>query len=227
MTTAPYHLLRKIPLFEALGDDATQRLAAMLRRLSVPRGHVLFRRGDEGTVLYIIASGRVAITLPNATGEEITLAVLSQGEFFGEMALLDNEPRAASAEVVEDSILYVLSRKDFLSFLMNHESAVMAVLSSLSRRLRLTDDLVAELCFLPASARIARKLVGLAEAARTAPESAAVEIHTTQQEIGRMLGLSRETINKELKYLREKGIVRTSRGKVIVLNLDQLKRRAK
>jgi CRP/FNR family cyclic AMP-dependent transcriptional regulator len=212
----PIYVLKKIPLFSSLPQEDQENLASLVRRKAVRKGELLFRQGDEGTALYIILQGRIKISVSRRT-DTVTLAILGRGEFLGEMALLDDLPRSADAIALEDSQLYTLNRKDFLSFLKNNENAVHAVLSSLSLRLRKTDNLLAEMCFLNLTTRLANKLVELAEpleAGETKPQVRTLKI--SQQELGDILGVSRESINKELKILRGKGYVSTSRNSILI-----------
>ena len=219
------NILQNIPLFASLTEADRERLAGLLRRKSIEKQELLFRQGDEGTAFYIILQGRIKISISRRM-EKVTLAILGPGEFLGEMALLDGLPRSADAVAIEDSQLYVLNRKDFLSFLGNDENAVRAILYALSKRLRKTDDQLAEMCFLNLSARLAKKLVELAMAQNPDekhPESCSVLI--SQQELGNILGVSRESVNKELRVLRDKGCVSTSRNTIIINDLESLKRR--
>ena len=197
---------------------------SLVRRKAIRKGELLFRQGDEGTALYIILQGRIKISVSRRT-DTVTLAILCRGEFLGEMALLDDLPRSADAMALEDSQLYALNRKDFLSFLKNNEKAVHAILSSLSMRLRKTDNLLAEMCFLNLSARLVNKLVELAEPLatnETKPQVCTLKI--SQQELGDILGVSRESINKELKILRSKGYISTSRNSILIHDLELLKK---
>ena len=221
----PMHVLKKIPLFASLSETDLQNLTNLLRRKQLGRGELLFQQGDEGTALYIIVQGRIKISLSRRM-DNVTLAILGQGEFLGEMALLDDLPRSADAIALEDSQLYVLNRKDFLSFLSNNGHTVYAILNSLSRRLRKTDDQLAEMCFLNLSARLAKRLVDLAETQEPKtvnPNS--YDLNISQQELGNILGVSRESINKELKILRNKGVVSTLRNSIHILDLESLKKR--
>lgn len=223
----PVFLIKQIPLFSPLPLAEQEALASMLRRRFVRKGDFLFHRGDEGTALYIIYQGLIKIAVPTRQDEEVTLAMLSDGDFFGEMALLDDLPRSADAMALEDTQLYMLNRADFLSFLVQHEHAVRAVIKALSLRLRKTDDLVAEVCFLNVSARLAKRLVDLVTSRHQALKKGdqQYEIHLTQRDLASLTGVSRETINKELKILRGKGIVTTARNVITVCDLERLKQR--
>src|SRR5574340_1121142 len=221
----PINVLKRIPFFASLSDNDHQDLARLLRRKSVGRGEVLFRQGDEGTALYIILQGRIKISVSRRT-DKVTLAILGKGEFLGEMALLDGMPRSADATAVEDSHLYALNRNDFLSFITSNEKAVRAILFSLSLRLRKTDKLLAEMCFLNLSARLASKLVEMAELQNNnQKELPEYYLKISQQELGDILGVSRESINKELKILRDKQIASTSRSCICIRDLASLKKR--
>jgi CRP/FNR family cyclic AMP-dependent transcriptional regulator len=223
--TALNTILKEIPLFASLSETDLQNLASLLRWKHIEKGENLFRQGDEGTALYIIMQGRIKISLSRRM-EKMTLAILGRGEFLGEMALLDDQPRSADAVALEDSHLYALNRKDFLSFLINNDNAVRAILHSLSRRLRKTDDLLAEMCFLSLSARLAKKLVELAESQDPDEKNCReCTVKISQQELGDILGVSRESINKELKILRDKGILATSRNFIQLYDLESLKKR--
>src|SRR4030042_1675161 len=221
-------VLSQIPIFASLGDEDRRCLAEHIGRQSFRKGSTLFRRGEAGNALYIIIRGQIRIFASTRQGNEITLARLGAGEFFGEMALLDGQPRSANAEAAEDTELHVLDRDNFFSFLMHKESALRALLHALSRRLRRTDDLLTEACFLQISHRLARKLVELSEtvAAEEGP-SDSYNIRATQQELAGMIGATRESVNKEIKALRRKGLVQTSRNRITVRDLERLKRRSR
>jgi CRP/FNR family cyclic AMP-dependent transcriptional regulator len=220
----PIALLKQIPLFEPLEPADQEQLAALLRKRSVSRGAVLFRKGDEGTALYIIIRGRIRITIRTKAGDEITLAILNNGEFLGEMALLDGMPRSADATALDETQLYVLNRSDFLSFLTNNARAVQTVLQALSLRLRNTDDLLAEICFSSLSSRLARRLAEMA-ATDNASKTGTPSVRLTQKELASMLGTTRESVNKELKILRDRGILSTARNLITIHQPEGLRRR--
>jgi CRP/FNR family cyclic AMP-dependent transcriptional regulator len=221
----PISILKSIPLFESLSDVNIEKLAGLLRRMTIRAGDTLFREGDEGMTLYIIHQGRIKISMSKML-DKLTLAILGPGEFLGEMALLDGQPRSADAVALEETQLYALNRKDFLAFLMNNDNAVYNILNALSMRLRKTDNLLAEICFLSLSARLAKKLVELAEdPSGLQPGGQDYCLQISQQELANILGVSRESINKELKTLRSRKILSTSRKSIRINDLDTLKRR--
>lgn len=220
------NFLRQVPLFHSLRPADIERLSLAIRSQSLKKGDVLFQKGSEGTVLYIIRTGRVKISLPSRSGDEVILAIFSETDFFGEMALLDGIPRSADAVALEPCELLVLSRADFLTFLMENKNAIQAVLASLSMRLRKTDDHLEDTCFLNISARFAKKLIELGETYK--PEDATtllIDLDLTQSDLASMIGATRESVNKELRLLREKGLITTMGNRIRIVNLERLKRR--
>jgi uncharacterized membrane protein len=134
--------LRSVPLFASLDDDAARDLRNLLSEKNVPQNTRLFRQGDDGDAMYLIESGRVRISIRDHDKQELTLAELAQGDFFGEMSIIDGRQRSADAQVVEDSRLAVLSRDAFLSFVRTKPDVALEMLSALTDRLRRTDELL-------------------------------------------------------------------------------------
>ena len=134
--------LRSVPLFASLDDQAATELRSLLTSKQVSSGKLLFHKGDTGDALYLIESGRVRISIRDEDGNEVTLAELAQGDFFGEMALIDGRQRSADATVFEEAHLAVLSRKAFLSFVRSSPDVALVMLSALTDRLRRTDELL-------------------------------------------------------------------------------------
>lgn len=218
--------LVQVPLFHSFQPEDIERLSASIGTQTLIKGDVLFRKGSEGTVLYIIKEGRIKIVLPSKSGDEVILAIFSDKDFFGEMALLDGIPRSADAIALEECELLVLSRSDFLSFLMVNKNAMQSVLASLSMRLRKTDDQLEDTCFLNISARFAKKLIELAEAYSQTDESdPLIDLDLTQSDLASMIGATRESVNKEIRLLREKGLITTTDNKIRICNLERLRRR--
>ncbi|MBW6486966.1 MAG: Crp/Fnr family transcriptional regulator [Syntrophobacterales bacterium] len=217
-------LLRQVPLFRSLRAEDTGRLAALLQRQTLSRGEFLCRKGEEGNALYMIIAGKIKIVRHSINGDEVILAVLSAGDFCGEMALLDGLPRSADAVAVEETYLYTLTRADFFSCVANNERAVRTILSTLSKRLRKADDFLEDIFFLNVSSRLVKKLLeivgnnGFQEA-----EGGVIRLNITQTTIAGMIGASRESVNKELRNLREQGLIEIAEKKITILDFDKLR----
>ena len=134
--------LRSVPLFGSLDDEAATDLRNLLSDKIVPQNTRLFRQGDKGDAMYLIESGRVRISIRDDDKQEVTLAELAQGDFFGEMAIIDGRQRSADAQVIEDARLAILSRDAFLSFVRTNPDVALEMLSALTDRLRRTDELL-------------------------------------------------------------------------------------
>jgi uncharacterized membrane protein len=134
--------LRSVPLFASLDDDAARELRSLLSDKRVPQNTRLFRQGDKGDAMYLIESGRVRISIRDEEDQEVILAELAQGDFFGEMSIIDGRQRSADAKVIDDAQLAILSREAFLSFVRNNSDVALEMLSALTDRLRRTDELL-------------------------------------------------------------------------------------
>ncbi|HEX4743273.1 MAG TPA: Crp/Fnr family transcriptional regulator [Candidatus Limnocylindria bacterium] len=210
-------VLSKVPFFAGVPADELEKLAGSLQRRTVRAGKAVFRQDDPGSSLYVIESGVVKVQRTSPEGKEVILTILGPGDFFGELALLDGEPRSADAVAKEDTALLVLERDDFLAFLDRAPAVATKLLAALSRRLRRTDQLVQDAAFLDVPARLARALLQLSES----PEAAT---GLTQSELAAMVGASRESVNRWLQFYRRRGLIESASGSIRVLQPDELRR---
>ncbi len=157
--------IRSVPLFASLDDAAAVDLRNLLSDKMVPQNTRLFRQGDKGNAMYLIQSGRVRISIHDDESQELTLAELAQGDFFGEMSIIDGRQRSANAHVIEDARLAVLSRDAFLSFVRTNPDVALEMLSALTDRLRRTDELL--------RSRVSRNVNEEAQARETLADRAA------------------------------------------------------
>ena len=142
VTQMTLEALRSVPLFASLDDDAARDLRSLLSDEIVPQNTRLFRQGDKGDAMYLIESGRVRISIRDDDDAEVILAELAQGDFFGEMSIIDGRQRSADAKVIDDARLAILSRDAFLSFVRTNPDVALEMLSALTDRLRRTDELL-------------------------------------------------------------------------------------
>jgi CRP/FNR family transcriptional regulator, cyclic AMP receptor protein len=222
------HALGRIPIFTGLDAHDLEELEASLVLRRYSRGQVMFHKGDEGGNLYMLRSGRVKVAIPSPQGEEVILAILSAGEILGELSLIDGKPRSATVEALEDTEALCLRREDFMRFLSTRFDAVQRVLEVLSGRLRDTDSLLAETHFLDTTSRIAKKMLylgkvfGVEEQGRTR-----IGVRITQRDLASMVGATRESVNKQIRWFREHGIVQFEDGYLTILDPVRLARRAR
>lgn len=135
-------LLRNIPLFELLDDDEIKALAEQLDQTQLYAGQMVFNQGDQGGTMYVVQSGKVELFLKDDSGERVVLSAVENGGIFGELSLLDNEPRSASAKALQDSTLFIIDRHDLEMLFSKHHHAALDIMTMLSRRIREADMLV-------------------------------------------------------------------------------------
>ena len=220
-------ILAKVPIFSGLPEEERERLSRLLRSRRYARGEVIFLEGDQGTALCLIAEGRIRIQLTGADGREVVINVYGPGEIFGEMALLDGEPRSADAIAQDASRVFWLQREDFAAFLDTHPRASMTMLASLSRRLRHTTRVVQDATFRDVPARLARVLLDLAARnGQAIPQGIRIESRLTQGELAAMVGASRETVNRALRGFEQRGLIGWEANRITINQPDQLRARA-
>lgn len=219
-------LLRNIPILEKLAGPDLDYLEKCLTKRRYSAGQIIFHMGDEGGNLYIINSGRVKITLPSPHGEEVFLTILSGGEILGELSFIDGKPRSATVQALVETEILCLSRKDFLDFLRDRFDVSLRVLEVLAQRLRDTDNLVAESYFLNITSRLAKKILDLGQSFGISEKNGIrIGVRVTQRDLASMVGATRESVNKQLKVLREQGIIDLGGGHITILDPEKLLRR--
>jgi CRP-like cAMP-binding protein len=212
-------VLRQVPLFAELSDEELGSLGAALRRRRFARGEVIFLAGDPGDALYVIERGRVKIALSSPDGKEVVLTLLGPTDFFGDLALLDGEPRSADAIAADDTTTALLSRRDFLRFVEARPSVASRLLAILSRRLRRNAQIIQDASFAGVAARLARVLVELATPG--VDGRLVVRQRLTQGDLAAMVGASRESVNKTLRAWEQEGLVERQPDQALVLRDPQ------
>jgi CRP/FNR family transcriptional regulator, cyclic AMP receptor protein len=218
--------LRQVTFFSDLADEDVAQLMTAAKRRTYRSGEVIFHRDDPGQVLYMIKEGKVKICIISPDGQEISLAVLGKGEYFGEFSLLDSLPRSADAIALEKVECYTLQRSDFHNAIMKNPKIAIKVMESLTKRLRNTDEMVEDLIFLDVYGRVAKKLLELADAHGVKTEQGVrIDVRLTQQELASMVGASRESVNKVMGYFTEKDFISTDKHRITLHRIADLKRR--
>ena len=210
-------LLRTVPIFSELNDQDITSLARVATRRRYPKDTVVFFENEEGDFFFMILQGRIKVTILGDDGREIILSVLGPGDFFGEMALLDNEPRSATAIAVEDSELLSLHRTDFQSVIADNRSIQAALIKILTARLRRANHQISTLALLDVYGRVARVILDMArEEGRRLKDGRIAFRRPTHQEIANRIGTTRETVTRMIKDLERQALVRME-GREIVL----------
>jgi len=216
------NFLRTVPLFTKLDDAELQRFAELTREKSYPKGSVILFEDDPGDSLFIVRDGRVKVVLVGEDGREVILGVLGPGEHFGELSLIDEQPRSAHVIAMEDATMLVLRREDFRARVERSPAVAWALLQGLSRRLRRADDKIGGLVLLDVPGRIARLLL---DAANTG-EGDRIEKPLTHQTIAQMIGASRETVSRAMKDFQEANWISVERRQITIADRPALEQRA-
>jgi CRP-like cAMP-binding protein len=213
-------LLRSVPIFSELTEADFQSLAKVANRRRYPKDSVVFFENEEGDFFFMILEGRIKVTILGDDGREVILSLLGAGDFFGEMALLDNEPRSATAIAVEDTELLSLHRNDFQNVLSDNRSITVGLIKVLTARLRRANHQISTLALLDVYGRVARVIVDMArEEGRRLKDGRIAFRRATHQEIANRIGTTRETVTRMLKDLERQGLIHVE-GREIVVQPD-------
>jgi CRP/FNR family transcriptional regulator, cyclic AMP receptor protein len=184
---------------------------------------LIFQKGDPGTSMMAVIRGRVKICTHSADGKELVLNIIDRGGLFGEIAVLDGEPRTADAVALEETDLLVLERRRLLPFLTANPEATLRLMVVICKRLRQTSDHLQDVLFLEAPSRLARWLLRLSETfGKPAPSGIRLDIKLSQQQIGSLVGVSRESVNKHLGDWQKAGCIGVESGFITILDKDLL-----
>jgi CRP/FNR family transcriptional regulator, cyclic AMP receptor protein len=209
--------LQRVRIFADLQTADLALLARRVRLRRCPRGSFILQQDEPGSIAFFIVSGSVDVLLESDDGRQFVVARLGAGDHFGEMSLLDEEPRSATVVATEDTDVFLLQREDFLRELEQHPRLMRHMLSTLSRRLRAADDQVAALAFGDTSARLARLLLQNARPGTDGPTVTVVQEH-----LAVMVGSTRQTIGRIFGDWRRDGFIRTGRSSTVILRPDAL-----
>jgi len=210
-------LLQSVPLFSDLSQSSLKKISERMVTRSYHKGQIILMEESLGETFFVISRGSVKVTRMSDDGREVILAMLGEGDFFGEMSLLDGEGRSANIVAIDDAEALTIKRSDFLEILEQFPKIAIHLLEELTRRLRRSDQQIESLSLSDAEQRIAITLIRLAEELGTI-KGGAVTVRNLpyQQDIANMAGTSRETVSRTLKILEEKGYIERD-GKALVI----------
>lgn len=216
--SANAELLQKVSLFHDVDPEELDRIASLLVPREVAKDAHIVTQDEPGDSMFIIARGRVKVVLFGDNGREVILTILKSGEFFGEMSLLDDQPRSANVIAQEDATVLVLKRADFAEHILKSPKTAINVMAELCRRLRRADEIIGNLATLDVYGRVAHIMIDLAKKdGEEVEEGILIRERPTQQDIASMIGTSRETVSRVLSEFQRRGFVEM-RGREILLS---------
>ena len=213
-------VLRKHPIFCDLAPDALDQLCRYAKHSTLKRGATIFSKGDPGNSLYAVISGTVKISISSADGRNAILNLIGAGEIFGEVAVLDGQARTADATANTNCEIFIIDRREFLPFVRSQPVLAMKFIDLLCTRLRWTSDQVEQVILQNLPGRLASALIRLTEKHQLSPGARTIAV--TQQEISEMVGMTRESINKQLRVWAARKWVRLEHGAIVVLDAEAL-----
>jgi CRP/FNR family cyclic AMP-dependent transcriptional regulator len=208
-------MLENIPLFAFLTPESREKLARGVSKRSFARGAILVSQGDTSNSLYIILSGKLKAFVSHENGKQIFLSYMEAGEAFGELSLLDGEPRSVSVLAVEDSQVGLLSRQFFLECLVENPNIALELLQTLCKRVRNLTDRVSNLASLDVYGRVVHTLTSLA---KPQSDGRLMTDALTHQELSSMIGASREMVTRILNDLKVGGYILVESHRIVLQN---------
>jgi CRP-like cAMP-binding protein len=216
-------ILRNSFLLQHLSEEECAQLLKFARLQRYAAGQTLFQKGDDGDSLLGIISGHIRISTLSAEGREVVLNILNPGELFGEIALIDGKERTADASAMDNCEVLVIHRRDFMPFLQQRPELCTRLMVVLCERIRWVSALHEDAMFLSLTQRLAKHLLRLASTyGEETPEGMMIDLKLSQQELGNILGATRESINKQIRAWEEDGILKRSRGRIVIADADAL-----
>jgi len=213
-------VLRQHPIFRDLDADAFEQLGRYAKPATLKRGATIFSKGDPGNSLIAVISGTVKISISSPDGRNAILNLIGPGEIVGEVAVLDGMARTADATANSNCEIFIIDRREFLPFVRGQPALAMKFIELLCTRLRWTSDQVEQVILQDLPGRLASALIRLTERHKAAQGGRTIAV--TQQEISEMVGMSRESINKQLRAWALRNWVRLEHGAIVVLDLAPL-----
>jgi CRP/FNR family transcriptional regulator, cyclic AMP receptor protein len=214
-------VLRKHPIFCDLEPEALDQLCRYAKHATFKRGATIYSKGDPGNSLCAVISGTAKISVSSPDGRSAILNLIGAGDLFGEIAALDGQARTADVIANTNCELYVIDRRDLLPFVRSQPKLAMKFIEILCTRLRWTSDQVEQVILQDLPGRLAATLLGLIEKRKVDPEGRTIAV--TQQEISEMVGMTRESINKQLRAWAARKWVRLEHGAIVVLDAAALR----
>jgi hypothetical protein len=221
-------VIRRAPLFTALDDASAATLRESMTQVKVSKGQTLFKEGDAGDRLFVVVEGKLKLGTSSGDGRENLLSILGPGDMFGELSLFDPGPRTATATAVTDARVLALANDQVIGWVTAHPQVSLQLLKRLARRLRRTNEVLADLVFADVPGRVAKAIMDLGERFGTKKDDGLhVNHELTQEELAQLVGASRETVNKALADFAGRGWVRLEPRAVVVLDYERLSKRGR
>ncbi|MBC8163975.1 MAG: Crp/Fnr family transcriptional regulator [Roseiflexaceae bacterium] len=219
------HIIERLHTFPCFSGLDTSQLGVLAENLTTQhfrRGEPIFHQGSAGSVFYMLLIGQVRVFTTSASGVELAVTMLRAGDFFGELALLDGQPRSASVAAMSPVTALLLQRSVFLAALNAHPPIAVALLEAMAARLRQSTSHADMLSSASAAQRVALQLLVLARHSSQQLGGRQIDLRLTQDDLASLAGTTRETVNRVLAALRDRGLIEIARARVTVVDVAQM-----
>ena len=217
-------LLKKVPIFSSLEEGELRKIANLSSLHKYKKDNIILMEAETGNSLFIINKGSVKISRVSEEGKEVILAILKEGDFFGEMSLLNGKTRSANVTAIENSELLMLRREDFYNLLNSHPELSVTLLKELAKRIRMSDTQIKSLSLLDAVGRVASTILQIVETGGTIEDGKmTIKKLPSQQDLANMAGTSRETVSRAFNLFIKEGYIVKEGNKIIIDRYEKFK----
>ncbi|MCX7797293.1 MAG: Crp/Fnr family transcriptional regulator [Melioribacter sp.] len=218
------NFLTLVPIFADLPINELEKIIKIGTKKKYHKNEIILKEDEAGTALFVIISGKVKVSRTSSDNKEVILTILTESDFFGEMAILDGQTRSATVTALEDTELFIIQRNDFLNLLKNHPEISIVLLQELTKRLRAADVKIKALSLKDAEGKVATVLLQLADDIGKIKQGK-VELDNlpNQQDLANMAGTSRETISRTLHAFAKKGLIEIDGSKIRIIDYEKFK----
>ena len=214
-----------LPIFKDIPLKTVEEMFNSGKIRDFKKGDIVFFEMEKDDTFYLILDGVVGIFVESEGGKEKILSILSKGNFFGEMAILEGKPRSAGVRVLEDARFLILGKKNFLNMITKEPKLSLNVIVEMSRRLRYTDQQIKDLIFRDAVSRLARSILVLSdEFGKKKDGDIVIDFAITHQSIAEITGLARETVSRVFTRFEEENVLKIEKHRITIHGIEKLRR---
>lgn len=215
--------LKDLAVFSRLHEEEIKLICERSYERHFKKNQIIFFEYDNKKKLYLLAEGRVKLTMLSREGKEKVLTILQEGDIFGEISLFDQDPHPLTAEALEESQLLIISWEDLESIIMKRPELALKIIEAMAKKTRLLTSQVKELVFQDAGGRLASLLLRFAREFGVEVNSGKmIELVLTHQEIANLIGTSRVTVTKLINQFINEGIIKIYKRKIVILDKEKM-----
>lgn len=219
-------LLSESALFATLSDEEVDELVALTSTVDFDANETVFTKGSEGDELYVLGGGRVSLQLERKDGKTISLGTLSKGDMFGEVSVLDGSRRSATVKTIEPSEFLVIRRDELFDLIHRSPDITIKLFGVLTKRIRMTDELIEDTLAFDLPSKLAKELLGLAKAyGQNTSNGIRINVDFSESELAGIVGTTKQKLEEQLKEWQQESTIAVSGGYITIVDPFELKKR--